>query len=159
MKRRCLNPKSSNYHLYGGRGITVCQQWQDSFESFYLDMGQKPSTKHTIDRIDNNGNYEPSNCKWSTPKEQCSNKRKYIGKVYLNCSVCGKQYIKKRSCADNSKYCSINCLFIGRQSRVSLSCLRCGTRIVRITSQSIGNIFCSNNCSNRHKVDKKEHVD
>jgi hypothetical protein len=74
MKQRCLNPNHVKYPEYGGRGITVCERWL-KFENFYFDMGDKPSSIHTLDRIEVNGNYEPSNCKWSTPKEQSNNRR------------------------------------------------------------------------------------
>lgn len=75
MKNRCLNKNAPNYHNYGGRGITVCDRWKDSFENFYTDMGSKPKKGYSIDRIDNNGNYEPNNCKWSSQKEQTNNQR------------------------------------------------------------------------------------
>ncbi len=74
MKSRCLNKRSKFFYRYGGRGITICDRWLNSFENFLEDMGEKPSKKHSIDRIDNNGNYEPSNCKWSTHHEQQRNK-------------------------------------------------------------------------------------
>jgi hypothetical protein len=77
MIQRCTNPKNKKYPDYGGRGIKVCDRWKD-FRNFYKDIGEKPSHRHTIDRIDVNGDYEPSNCKWSTPSEQGNNKRNNI---------------------------------------------------------------------------------
>lgn len=75
MKRRCLNPNDPKYYRYGARGITVCARWlgDNGFQNFFNDMGFAPSPSHSIDRIDNDGNYEPANCKWSTPKEQANN--------------------------------------------------------------------------------------
>lgn len=75
MKSRCNNPNRSNYKYYGARGVTVCKKWSSSYLDFIKDMGPRPKG-FTLERIDNNGNYEPSNCKWSTWKEQSSNKRK-----------------------------------------------------------------------------------
>jgi hypothetical protein len=74
MKTRCNNPNSTQYELYGGRGIKVCERWE-KFENFLEDMGERPEGK-TLDRIDVNKNYEPMNCKWSTKKEQSQNRRK-----------------------------------------------------------------------------------
>lgn len=74
MKKRCTNPNEENYYLYGGRGITFCKQW-DLFTNFLNDMGERPYGK-TLDRIDPNGNYEPSNCRWATNLQQGRNKRK-----------------------------------------------------------------------------------
>ncbi len=74
MKDRCSNSNAERYPLYGGRGIGVCKRWQDSFENFYQDVGARPSARHQIDRIDNDGNYEPGNVRWRTPSENCNNK-------------------------------------------------------------------------------------
>ena len=75
MKQRCLNIKHHKYKNYGGRGIAVCDHWKESFANFYKDMGDPPTSSHSIDRIDNNGDYSKDNCKWSTPKEQRANQR------------------------------------------------------------------------------------
>lgn len=75
IKQRCLNPQYATYPDYGGRGITVCDAWSESFETFYRDMGPRPSLEHSIDREDVNGNYEPGNCRWATEEIQANNKR------------------------------------------------------------------------------------
>jgi hypothetical protein len=74
MLTRCRNPRSINFKYYGGRGVTVCARWLD-FRNFYADMGDALSATHSIDRINNDGNYELGNCRWSTPKEQANNRR------------------------------------------------------------------------------------
>ena len=74
MKDRCLNPKNDAYAYYGGRGITVCERWRNSYVDFLSDVKRKPSASHSLDRIDVNGNYEPGNCQWATSIEQAGNK-------------------------------------------------------------------------------------
>jgi hypothetical protein len=78
MIRRCETPSSSNYSIYGGRGITVCERWRHSYDNFLSDLGRKPSSVHSLDRTNVNGNYEPDNCKWSSPSEQSKNRRRFI---------------------------------------------------------------------------------
>ena len=81
MNKRCSNPGDREYGNYGGRGITVCACWRMSFETFLEDMGERPggprgsADHHSLDRIDNDGNYEPSNCRWATALEQIHNRR------------------------------------------------------------------------------------
>ena len=113
MKRRCYDVKIKDYPRYGGRGITVCNRWLNSVESFIEDMGIRPSKEYSLDRINNDGNYEPSNCRWATNKEQANNKENYRKdkRVILTCNFCKKKYSAKKSVEFRSKFCSKRCRY------------------------------------------------
>lgn len=95
MKSRCSNPEHRSYADYGGRGITVCARWAESFEAFLADMGPRPSPEHSIDRIDNNRGYEPGNCRWAVPAVQMSNTRRNRYVEYLGERVTVSQLARR----------------------------------------------------------------
>lgn len=88
MKARCYNPKTKNFFRYGGRGIRVAASWLAEFAAFYRDMGPRPSPHHSLERRDNNGNYEPSNCYWATAKQQARNRRSNVNLEFNGVTMC-----------------------------------------------------------------------
>lgn len=94
MKQRCLNPNHEFFYHYGGRGIKVCDSWLESFENFFADMGECPEGL-TLDRIENEGNYEPSNCRWATRGEQSRNRRGVVILTLGNDSMCIAEWARR----------------------------------------------------------------
>ncbi len=94
MIQRCYNPRNNEFANYGGRGIAVCERWRDAFTNFLSDMGEKPPGL-SIERIDNNGNYEPGNCRWATQKEQSRNMRKNVFFSYGGTSLIIQDWSEK----------------------------------------------------------------
>ena len=94
---RCRNPNSDVYKYYGGRGIKVCDEWADDFWTFVKDVGEKPTPLHTIDRIDNDGDYAPRNVRWATRKEQAHNTRLFVSE-FCTLDGCSKKHKSRGMC-------------------------------------------------------------
>lgn len=107
MKSRCYNTSHGRYKDYGGRGIKVCERWIESFQNFIDDMGNKPGKDYSLDRIDNNGNYEPSNCRWATREQQQANTRQikygYPGIIKLD-TLSGITWMVRKKINGSSKH-------------------------------------------------------
>ncbi len=101
MLTRCRNSSSPDYDQYGGRGITVCDRWL-TFGSFFADMGPRPSAKHSIDRKDNNGNYEPGNCWWATPTQQNRNRRNNHLVTLNGETLCGAECVERTELSESA---------------------------------------------------------
>lgn len=97
MKARCYYKNCREYPRYGGRGISVCPEWKNSFINFYKDMGERPSKNHSIDRIDVNGNYTKSNCRWATQLEQSNNRRSHRKVIAFGAEMNLSEAVKKYS--------------------------------------------------------------
>jgi len=107
IKLRCLNPSDKQYKNYGARGIKICDEWLNNFWNFASYVGKKPSKNHTLDRIDNNGNYQPGNVRWATVKEQNNNKRTCVFYEYNGERLNIKQWAKKLKIDDSTLYARI----------------------------------------------------
>lgn len=102
MKQRCFNKKHKSYDKYGGRGIIVCDRWKNSFAEFLRDMGPKPSPRLSIDRIENNGNYEPGNCRWANTPTQLRNRRNNVFLEWNGERLCVKDWSSRTGLSTNT---------------------------------------------------------
>lgn len=106
MWHRCTRPAYHLYASYGGRGIKVCEEWR-SFEAFYADMGAKPTAKHSIDRINPDGNYERGNCRWATATEQQRNKRTNVLATVDGITASVTEHCERLGSSRNAAYCRL----------------------------------------------------
>lgn len=97
IRQRCLDPNNPSFENYGGRGIKICREWLESFETFCTDMGQAPSGRHSVGRIDNNGDYCKENCRWETFDQQCNNSRWNVFLTHNNKTQTIAQWTKELS--------------------------------------------------------------
>lgn len=170
MKMRCYKPSNISYKNYGAKGIEVCERWLASFWNFYEDMGPRPTPEHSIDRINGAGNYEPSNCRWATRKEQSWNKEittkiLYDGKIRTVTEIValtglGRNTILYRHRRGLPLDKPAHTLAIGRTAwnkgkRIDKS-RTCGTCAKVFQYKDKDQQFCSNSCAGvyKHKVGK-----
>ena len=108
MMTRCNNPKYPRYKDHGGRGIVICERWLGDFKNFLSDMGLRPSKYHSLDRIDNDGNYEPNNCRWTTRDIQMTNKRQTIFYSDETLAFVKSELLKGTSAREIAKMCDMS---------------------------------------------------
>lgn len=120
MKNRCTNPRNRAWRLYGGRGIKVCDRWMASFLDFISDVGERPPGT-TLDRIDNDGNYEPGNVRWATSKQQSGNRRNHAGEANGFAKLTTRQVLEiRRRYAAGARQTALAAEFNTCQANVSL---------------------------------------
>lgn len=108
MKARCYNLNAKGYKNYGGRGITVCERWLHSFVNFFLDMGRRPTAKHSLERRNNALGYTPANCYWATPLEQQSNKRNNRRYTYQGVTLHLAEWVRQSGLSGNTIHARLN---------------------------------------------------
>lgn len=102
MLQRCTNPKASNYKRYGGKGVTVCARWRESFAAFAADMGECPGKAFTVDRLRNSGNYEPGNCRWATKAQQNANRASVLELTHAGRTMNAEQWATELGISANT---------------------------------------------------------
>ena len=111
MKQRCYYEKSNHYARYGGRGIKICERWKQPLGiwNFIEDMGRRPSNRHTVERIDNDGDYTPENCRWATYQEQARNRKirsdNKVGLSGVNYDKTNKRWVARKTRLDGKRIC------------------------------------------------------
>lgn len=160
MIRRCYEPGFREYGRYGGRGIRVCERWLRSFESFLLDMGPRPSRSHTIDRVDNNGHYEPDNCRWATRLEQNRNSShchfiEFNGRAMAMTEFAESCGLSREGVRQRLKY-GWTVQEIHQGHRQARTCPACDTEFIPSVNKQR---CCSQKCAvSRHRVENLEEI-
>lgn len=164
MRFRCNCTSSNRWHLYGGRDvpITICERWND-FYLFASDMGdKKPSKRHSLDRINVNGNYEPGNCRWATPRQQSLNQRPRGVTLYKRiCKHCSSEFQNKRpvavycskKCSDNFRKGRVPDGFVHNPTTYSHTCKFCNAEFTHTRKRK--RVYCSKKCTDDAKREGK----
>lgn len=138
MISRCERPNHKSYPRYGGRGITICARWRNSFVAFFEDMGPRPSLEYSLDRINPNGNYEPGNCRWSTAKEQQRNRTDSITVSFDGKTKCLATWAEEFGIDRSTLRDRINMLGVERAMKLGGSKLPIGARSHSYATSSTG---------------------